>query len=586
MENYRKQTFRIFFDHLKRHKFQGLIVVITTVAGSALGTVPALYYKRFFDILTESGTNISKQDALIQVVVTIFIIWGVNWILWRIANFTSNRFQNNVMVDLAETSFAYLHKHSIEFFNNNFIGSLVKRVNRFSRSFEGLADLFQYAFLNTFSAITVIIVVLFYKNFFLGFVILSWIVIYMVVNYMMSIYKLPYDLKKSVLDSEVTGVLADTITNNQNVKLFTAFNRERSIFHDVNMRLKKLRVFSWDLDQLFESVQTAFMFTLEFIVMYVAIKLYVRGEVTVGDFALLQAYVITIFHQLWNIGKQIRRYYEYLAEADEMTEILVRPHDVVDRKNAKPLAISKGKVQFEGIDFYYRKTRPIIHSVNLTIQSKERVALVGRSGSGKSTLVNLLLRNYDIQKGRILIDEQPVSRATLDSVRDAVSVVNQDTILFHRTLSENIAYGKPGASRKEIEKAAKLAHAHDFIQNFPEGYKTFVGERGVKLSGGERQRIAIARAILKDSPVFVLDEATSSLDSVSEAMIQESLESLMKDRTVIVIAHRLSTIMKMDRIIVLDNGKIVEEGTHETLIRKKKGTYKNLWEKQVGGFID
>jgi len=327
------------------------------------------------------------------------------------------------------------------------------------------------------------------------------------------------------------------------------------------------------------------MIILEIGVMYYAISLWQKNLITIGDFVLIQTYLIGIISRLWNFGRIIRKYYEAMADAEEMTEILETPHEIKDIKSAKTLKVAGGNIEFKEVDFSYNKTRKIISNLNLNIAAKEKVALVGASGSGKTTIVNLLLRNYDIDSGKILIDGQKIISVSQDSLWKNIALVNQDPILFHRTLKENISYGKPSASDSDIIKAAKLAHAHSFIENFPEKYETYVGERGVKLSGGERQRIAIARAILKNAPILVLDEATSSLDSEAEEMIQDALSNLMKDKTVIVIAHRLSTIMKMDRIIVFDQGNIVEFGTHKQLVAKRNGVYKKLWQKQVGGFI-
>jgi ABC-type multidrug transport system fused ATPase/permease subunit len=267
-----------------------------------------------------------------------------------------------------------------------------------------------------------------------------------------------------------------------------------------------------------------------------------------------------------------------------MVDILKEPHEVQDARRAKPLAVSRGAIGFSDVKFSYNQTRTVLKDFNLNIEAGEHVALVGPSGSGKSTVVKLLFRFYDLDKGKILIDGQKISGVTQESLRDQVSLVPQDPSLFHRSLKENIRYGKLDATDEEVVEAAKKAHSHDFISSLSQGYDTLVGERGIKLSGGERQRVAIARAILKDAPILVLDEATSSLDSESEMLIQDALKTLMKGKTSIVIAHRLSTIMQMDRIIVMQDGRIIDQGTHQELL-KRQGMYKKLWEIQAGGFI-
>jgi len=420
----------------------------------------------------------------------------------------------------------------------------------------------------------------------LGLAILIWVFIYMIVNYFFSIYKLKYDIERSEANSRITAVLADTITNHLNVRLFGGYKREIKLFAKENKIWQKISQFCWNLANYFESVQGILMIGLEIGIMYYAISLWQKGILTIGDFVLIQTYLFFIIHRLWNFGRIIRRYYERMAEAQEMTEIFATPHEITDVRNARELKVTDGNIDFKNVDFYYHKTRRVISDLDLDIKAKEKIALIGASGSGKSTIINLLLRNYEISRGKILIDGQKITRVTQESLWDNIALVNQDSVLFHRTLSENIAYGNPKATKEQVIKAAKLANAHNFINNLPEKYDTYVGERGIKLSGGERQRVAIARAILKNAPILVLDEATSSLDSASEQLIQGALENLMKDKTVIVIAHRLSTIMKMDRIIVLDKGRIIEQGNHQSLTNKPQGLYKKLWEKQVGGFIE
>ncbi len=326
------------------------------------------------------------------------------------------------------------------------------------------------------------------------------------------------------------------------------------------------------------------MVALELLVMYLAVKQWYAGNLTVGDVVLIQAYIARIFDKLWETGRNIRTLYEALADANEMTEILLKPHEIQDEKGAIALNAKKGGIEFKNVTFGYFKEAMVLEKFNLAIAPGERIAIIGTSGGGKSTIIKLLFRFHDISSGKILIDKQNIAEVTQDSLRAAMAFVPQEPVLFHRSLMENIRYARPDATDEEVLEAAKRAHAHEFIESFREGYETLVGERGVKLSGGERQRVAIARAILKDAPILVLDEATSSLDSESEMYIQDALRELMKDRTTIVIAHRLSTIMQMDRIVVIDGGKIIEEGKHEELLKAQQGTYQKLWEIQAGGF--
>jgi ABC-type multidrug transport system fused ATPase/permease subunit len=305
----------------------------------------------------------------------------------------------------------------------------------------------------------------------------------------------------------------------------------------------------------------------------------------VGTFVLVQAYIISINNSLWSFSRIVRDMTEGISDAKEMVEMLHLPHEIQDIPNATALNVPKGLIEFKNVSFSFGENKPVFNKLNLSIKAGEKVALIGSSGAGKSTLVKLLLRLNDIQGGEISIDGQNIKNVTQESLRENISLVPQDPALFHRTLMENIRYGRRDATDEEVINSSKLAHCDIFIKEFPYKYETFVGERGIKLSGGERQRVAIARALLKNAPILVLDEATSSLDSHSESLIQDALQTLMKGKTTLVIAHRLSTIRKMDRIIVLGKDGILEEGSHEQLIQKH-GMSARLWNLQAGGFAD
>ncbi|MDP3981371.1 MAG: ATP-binding cassette domain-containing protein, partial [Chlamydiota bacterium] len=296
---------------------------------------------------------------------------------------------------------------------------------------------------------------------------------------------------------------------------------------------------------------------------------------------LLKSYLSSLTEGVRSMSTQVRRIYETMADANEMTEILLKPHEIRDCDNSKALIVSDGEIQFSNVQFSYLKNNiRVLNHINLRIKPGEKLGIVGPSGGGKSTILKVFARLYDLTHGEIFIDNQNIATVSQDSLRSSIAFVPQDPILFHRSLLENIQYANPKASDRDVVKAAKLAHCHEFISSFPNGYETLVGERGVKLSGGERQRVAIARAILMNAPILLLDEATSSLDSESEMYIQDSLAKLMKNKTVIAVAHRLSTIRKMDRIVVVKDGYIVEEGKHDLLIKVENGLYQRLWELQ------
>jgi ATP-binding cassette subfamily B protein len=315
-----------------------------------------------------------------------------------------------------------------------------------------------------------------------------------------------------------------------------------------------------------------------------AADLWLRGGISVGSFAMVASLLLLVINDVRNLSRRFLEFFEYVGNITDGVGVIVRPHELVDAPGARDLQVTRGEIRFENVDFRYPGGMEVFRGLNLTIHEGQRVGLVGFSGSGKSTFVNLILRLYDIQGGRILIDGQDIRETTQDSLRGAIAMIAQDPMLFHRSLLENVRYGRLDASDQDVQEAAQQAHAHEFIVSLPEGYNSLVGERGVRLSGGQRQRIAIARAILKNAPIFFMDEATSSLDSVTERHIQDSIEDLMRGRTAIVIAHRLSTIAHLDRIVVFHQGEVVEDGTHTELLARG-GHYARLWSMQAGGFL-
>jgi len=587
MDRITKKTFSIYWAHVRKYRWLFFVILFTRIAWTAVDVVIPLFFKEFFDLLSDASISVVEvANQLFAILGWIAVLFAVYWVLERITGFSNNYFQPTVIRDLYHTCFDYLHRHSFGFFQSNFVGSLVRRVNKFTRSFENMADRLIWNGVMLITTITLITAVLLYTHRLLGLIVLLWTISFLAVNFFISKYKFRYDTIRSEAESRATGFLADSITNNANIKLFGGLEREKTSFWDVNQIVRKWRMFTWNLDVAFEGIQGLLMMGLELSAFYIGIVLWQKGQFTIGDFVLIQSYLLMIFHRVWDFGKMIRYFFEDIADAKEMTEILDMPHEIASAKSAKALSVLGGAVRFDHVFFHYHKTRSILKDLCLDIHAGERVALVGPSGAGKSTVIKLLLRQHDVTRGRILVDDQHITKVTLESLWDNISLVPQDPLLFHRTLKENIRYGKPDATEEEVILAARLAHCHEFITEFSDGYDTYVGERGVKLSGGERQRVAIARAILRNAPILILDEATSSLDSESEKLIQDALVSLMKGKTVAVIAHRLSTIMKMDRIIVIDKGKIVEEGTHAQLLRKKKSVYKRLWNIQSGGFIE
>lgn len=586
MKTQTKQTISIYWRHTKPYWGMLTALIISIILSSVSSAIVPIYFKHFFDALNSGGVSREVVASLLFQALFGIATWEVlKWFFWRVANVINAIFQTKVMADIANSSFSYLHKHSLAYFNSNFVGSMVKRFNWFSRAYESVLDKVIWTIIPLFINIVAILVVVASRNWKLALIIGVWVVVFLVVNWIFVSYKLKYDIQRSEAESKATALLADTITNTVNVKLFNGYAREVSSFKEISNVVNRLRRFTWQLDGIFDGLQGLLAIILEIGLFAFAINLWQQELITAGDFVLLQSYVILIIFDIWNFGKVIRYLYTDLADAEEMTITLTSPHGINDVHQASALAVTAGAITFKEVDFFYHNTRKIISDLKLAIKPKEKVAFVGPSGAGKSTIVKLILRNYDLTGGKIVIDGQDIAKVTQESLWQAVSLVPQDPILFHRSLMENVRYGKPDTTDEEVYAAAKLAHCDEFIQEFPEKYETFVGERGVKLSGGERQRVAIARAILRNAPILVLDEATSSLDSESESLIQDALNNLMRAKTVIVIAHRLSTIMKMDRIVVINRGTIVEEGSHAELLKKPNGLYQQLWKLQAGGFM-
>ncbi|MFA6797545.1 MAG: ABC transporter ATP-binding protein [Candidatus Paceibacterota bacterium] len=580
-----KQIFSEYLDGLKGYKILLAFSVILTVVGSVIGVYTPYFYKDFFNIVNNIE---SKQDIAKQLISIIFLIAGLNFLNWlfnRTSYFIFNHIEANAMAKIKQNSFNYLIKHSHNFFTNSFTGGLVQKINRQARAFERLFDTIIFNVISLIITIVGAIIITFLTSKILSLIILCWVVIYFSLSFIFYRWKMKLDLEVSSNDSITTALLSDNISNNQTISLFNGYNREINSYFEATKKQSKAMLKAWDIGGIYDAVQLLGVYIAEVVIFYYAIKYWEVDKLTVGGIVMVQIYIISLSKQIWAVNMILRNVFESLADSKEMTEIMLTPHEIQNSNSATDLKISKGEIEFKNVIFNFNETRTVLDNINCRIMPGEKIALVGPSGAGKTTFVRLILRLYNLTGGQILIDGQNVDQVTQESLRENISLVPQDPILFHRTLKDNIRYGKPEATDEEVVNASKLAHCADFIDVLPNKYDTLVGERGIKLSGGERQRIAIARAILKNAPILILDEATSSLDSHSEALIQKALDNLMKGRTTIAIAHRLSTIRKMDRIIVMKDGKIIEEGTHEELSSKKVGLYKDLWELQAGGFV-
>lgn len=580
-----KDVLSAFWQGIKHHKISFYYSIFGVTIASVVDLVIPLQYKHFFDMVSSDAEKGTLVPFLVHIIFIVLLLNIFNWIFYRSGSLAVNQLDAKVMAKLREDSFEYMIDHSYTFFSNNFSGSLVQRVSRFVKSFENLFDTFVFNLIPLLVNIVVVIFILYKEQPVIAEILLGWAIVVMVTNYLFSIWRLKYNVRVAAADSKTTGYLADAITNQNTIASFAASDFETKGFSEVVRDQAKALLNVWNFSVAANAVQSLFIIAIEFILFYYAIHFWEKNAITVGTFVLIQVYVLGLAQKLWSFGSIIRSVYEGYADSKEMVEILKTPHEVADITDAKPLRVEGGAITFKDVTFGFNESRKVLEGINLSINPGDKVALIGPSGAGKSTIVKLLLRMYNLVHGEIAIDGQDIQKVTQESLRKNVSLVPQDPILFHRTLMENIRYGRQDATDDEVKMAAKLAHCDEFIDVLPDKYETFVGERGIKLSGGERQRVAIARAILKNAPILILDEATSSLDSHSEALIQDALDKLMKGKTSIVIAHRLSTIRMMDRIVVIKGGKVEEEGSHEDLLSKDESLYKTLWNLQAGGFI-
>ena len=500
------------------------------------------------------------------------------YLVWKMELLTVN--------DLSIQCFDTVNNQSMQFHSDRFSGSLTAQVGRFTRAYERFADsgIFNIIpLIVTFSSIFVILI-----NRAPSFAILLMIfsVVFAIVSSKSFKRIGECNEKEAAAQNKQTGQLTDSITNILSVKSYAQENYERTRYTKFQAETlaageNSMRA-TIHRDVIFDSI---FLLIYLLMIIFIVIGAPVMA-LSISTVILIFQYSQTILMNLWDVSSIFKDFTRVFGDAHEMTVILDTVDTVVDEKNAKKLIIDRGAIDFDNISFKHADASDnIFTDFNLKIKPGERIGLAGLSGSGKTTLIKLLLRFADVDSGAIKIDGQNIRKVTQHSLRKNIAYVPQEASLFHRTIAENIAYAKPDASMEEIRHAATLANAAEFIDKLPNAYETMVGERGIKLSGGQRQRIAIARAILKDAPILVLDEATSALDSESESLIQEALLRLMHGRTSIVIAHRLSTISNLNRIIVLGNGQIIEQGSHEELLKNPPGQYKKLWSRQSGGFI-
>lgn len=564
-------------------------MILLSILGRLIITVVWLvlpiYQTKLVDIVAMTWVErVELVAMLIRLLLIIMTLDVVNLAARRLIWFPMIKYENDATKDIYEECFQYMHRHSYRFFSDNLSGSLVRKIGKLAGSYETVVDIFVFQILNILISIPMTTIIVMRQDVKIWFMFLAFILIYSTLQVIFFNITKKYEIKSNEENSRTTWELSDSIINNFNVTTFASLSYEFKRFSETLTWWMKIRKKQRTISEWTYCISGLVTWTFAILSIYFAIKAWWMWLIPASIILLVQMYVMKISEQLSNVRHILKSMSRALWESTEMLEILNTPHEIQDHTNKK-LKITSGKIDFEWVDFSYIDWNKIFDWLDLSIKPGEKVAIVWASGSGKTTLTKLLFRFFDIQWWKILVDGQDISQVTQDSLRWQLSMVPQDPILFHRSIKENIAYWRPDATEEEIIAAAKMAKCHDFISNLKDWYESFVWERWIKLSWWERQRIAIARAILENKKILVMDEATSSLDSESEKYIQDAMDEVMRNKTCIVIAHRLSTIVKMDKIIVMDHWKIIEKWSHNVLIKNENWIYHKLWSIQSGWFL-
>ncbi len=585
-----RDLWRFSWNYWRPNKWLGAgAAVFMLLAVSADAIVP-LYVGRIVDAMGSPANAVGQWNSAWNAFAMFAVLAFSHQALRTGSLFFWNAFAVRTLQGIVSDSLRKVQRFSTEWYANSFAGGTVRKITRGMWAMDTFEDTLLMGLLPALTIMVGVAIMLTLELPAVGVSSSLLIGVYCAGSIWMSIKILAPRFKDSAAaDTRIGAALADAITGNATVKSFGAEAREDELFVGVVGAWRRKAYRAWQTGVSADVARSLFRALTTTIMMAATIILWAQGKATPGNMVLVITTFSIISGYLRDIGQHIAHLQRSTSDMEDVVLFWKREDDVVDQPGAAPLVVAglrKDMITFDRVDFRYPGADAHLYNdLRLEIAAGERLALVGPSGSGKSTLVKLLQRLYNVSGGAIRIGGQDIAEVTLESLRKHIAVVPQDPILFHRSLAENIVYGRPAASKEEIVNAAKQAYAHDFIIALTHGYDSLVGERGVKLSGGERQRIAIARAILADAPILVLDEATSSLDSVSEHYIQLGLQALMHGRTTITIAHRLSTVQKADRIVVFDNGRIVEVGNHATLIASDHSRYKKLYEMQALGLV-
>ena len=590
-----QKTLKIFWRYTRRYN----VLFWGGTTGAILGVLfqdiipPFIVSRAFVKLQFAYATHAPLPIGQLEPYLVGFVISMVLGVLvWRLQGYAVWQYEIRGMRDMIIDVFQHIEHQGHKFHADRFGGALVSQANKFTAAYEKLMDEFTWSVVPGLTALFASVAILLIVSYKFALILIGVVAVYVAVMSVRVKHQFPFNRRESEAESARTAALADAITNVGTIRAFAHEAYELERFTSVTDRATKayydLSIETFKNDSISHGITN----TLRVVSFLFGVVAVTQWHANASVLYLVISYASAVVDRLWLFGRVVRNINRVFGDAAEMTEILGLKPEVTEPADPEQSRIARGAIEFKDISFRHEaKQGPnqasglLFKDLSLRIKPGEKVGLVGHSGSGKTTLTSLLLRFMDVQQGAILIDGQSITSITQADLRRSIAYVPQEPLLFHRTIAENIGYGQLDADARAIEGAAKLAHAHEFISKLQHGYDTLVGERGVKLSGGQRQRVAIARAMLKNAPILVLDEATSALDSESEKLIQAALWKLMEGRTAIVIAHRLSTIQKMDRIVVLDEGNIVEQGSHRELLTVG-GTYAKLWAHQSGGFIE
>ncbi len=563
-----------------------LLVVIFGLGWSLDHTLWPYVIMKLIDVITNyTGPKTETWSALATPIIMGISLWFVIEISFRLSGILASRFITKFEADVRMSMFGYVLNHSQHYFSNHLAGEIANKISDMPQSLTRLLMQITQLFIPVVVALCISTVFYLNINPLFAMILISWVIIHLSICMAFANKCSKYSDIHATARSKLAGRIVDSLTNHANVRMF-ARNRYEKEYLSHFQEDEKIKHWNslWVIEKMKMCLGVVSFLGIGIIINWYMLYSWQQGKLTTGE-------VVFIFNTNWNItmmvwlaGLELPQFFKEVGICQQALTIIRDTHEIVDQPNAIPLEVPKGEIIFKEVTFRYKDQSELFKDKNIILRSHDKIGLVGFSGSGKTTFINLILRNYNIERGAILIDGQDISKVTQDSLREKISMIPQEPALFHRTLMENIRYGRLNATDEEVIEASIKARCHEFIMKFPDNYRTQVGERGAKLSGGQRQRIAIARAILKNAPILILDEATSALDSVTEKEIQEGLDIAMREQTVIVIAHRLSTLSGMDRILVFHEGRIIEDGTHQKLIQAN-GHYKKLWEMQVGGFI-